>query len=251
MVQPPHSPGNHKLLFSPFTSCTTKPPYALAGSCSLVLLKHDGDNSLNRLREAETSFANLIQETTHNVEQKQIFEAWRLACLANHPNRQDEAIAYCRSLLNKGQPHYRAIIWASSRNFEIDLTPNEASLARRIKEDDVNLEEILSLVGSYLPGGKYEPAFQLLQKKKNFFIQNNADTLMNFWMGQTLVLKGETEKALLVADSTSDLQVQRNIRTLALKAASEKSQHFDSLVDHLESCFATTGEGEYLLNIVG
>ncbi|MFP5263692.1 MAG: hypothetical protein ACLGJB_17565 [Blastocatellia bacterium] len=97
------------------------------------LVKRD-DESIQRLRRAETQFARLISESEGNRERKELFEIWRLACLSNDLGRLEEATTFCKSILKNDPANHRAVLWALARDFEIDTAASEQALKRDVGE---------------------------------------------------------------------------------------------------------------------
>lgn len=98
------------------------------------LVKQD-DDSLRLLRSSESEFRLLAADSESGSHLQNIFEIWRLACLANHPQRQAEANEFCRELLQKNPGNPPVLGWALARGFEIDLSNNERALELLLGED--------------------------------------------------------------------------------------------------------------------
>src|SRR3989442_10020326 len=77
------------------------------------------DQSLQRLRKAEADFAELASELTRDDDSYQWLGVWRLACLANDPDRQAEAEHFCQSLLMEDPTNHRTLAWALARNYAV------------------------------------------------------------------------------------------------------------------------------------
>jgi tetratricopeptide (TPR) repeat protein len=99
-----------------------------------ALVKRD-PQSQERLRKAESQFARLAEEAEHNREQHNVFNLWRLACLANDVQRQEEAAHFCRMRLARTQADSHTLAWAHSRNYDLDLRAMEESLERSLGVD--------------------------------------------------------------------------------------------------------------------
>jgi hypothetical protein len=98
------------------------------------LVKQD-DDSLRLLRSSESEFKLLAADSESGSHLQNLFEVWRLACLANHPQRQAEANEFCRELLQKDPGNPPVLGWALARGFEIDLSDNERALELLLGED--------------------------------------------------------------------------------------------------------------------
>lgn len=91
------------------------------------LVKRDSQ-SQQHLRNAEREFASLASDAEPESERRKVFSVWRLACLANDVDRQEEAAQFCRERLNEDPADNRILTWALSRNYEVDLGASEAAL---------------------------------------------------------------------------------------------------------------------------
>src|SRR5262249_4181183 len=97
------------------------------------VLKRD-DISLGRLKYAESTFAALARNAEQD-ERRADFETWRLACVPNHPYRQEESRSLCIEQLDRDPQRYRALIWAISRNYEFDYSSCEQALRGFVGDD--------------------------------------------------------------------------------------------------------------------
>jgi tetratricopeptide (TPR) repeat protein len=95
------------------------------------LVKRD-DQSQERLRTAESYFARLAADAENNDEQRNGFQLWRLACLANDVGRQEEAAQLCLDLLSDNPVDSHTLAWALSRHYDVDLKTMEESLERAL-----------------------------------------------------------------------------------------------------------------------
>ena len=86
--------------------------------CDWHLVLRD-DASVARLREAERVFASLIPDKQERID-RQTLQAWRLACLANDSERQEEAQSFCREIMRECPTNAAAIAWAMARAFPMD-----------------------------------------------------------------------------------------------------------------------------------
>lgn len=93
------------------------------------------DQSLQCLRRSATEFEDLALYCDSDGEAQEVYEVWRLACLANDPDRQTEAESFCQSLLAKDPTNHRALAWALARNYAIGLSISEEALEASLKED--------------------------------------------------------------------------------------------------------------------
>ena len=98
------------------------------------LVKRD-PQSQEHLRKAESQFARLAAEAEQNPEQANAFNLWRLACLANDVQRQEEAADFCRIRLASTPTDSHVLAWALTRHYDVDLRAMEESLERALGVD--------------------------------------------------------------------------------------------------------------------
>jgi hypothetical protein len=102
---------------------------------SWPLVKRDNE-AQQRLRSAEKQFAQLAADAENDDEQRSLFYVWRLACLANDVDRQDEAAEFCRTRLAANPTDNHILAWALSRQYDVDLVTIEESLERDLGVQD-------------------------------------------------------------------------------------------------------------------
>lgn len=210
-----------------------------------VLVKRD-DGSLMRLRNAEETFRELSEDTEKGEEERQRLEAWRLACLANNPEQQNEATNYCRSILQTDPTRYHAISWTIARNFGIDLTPSKKALKKLVKDGKAEIPHILALVNCYLASKKAQIAVQLLRDSKALFEKFQADLLWDLWYTQSLIAIHDPEAALKNIDGSKFKDELRPVRTVALTALAKITEDWRLLTDHLKISYKETGDPNFL-----
>jgi hypothetical protein len=210
------------------------------------LVRRD-DDSLTRLRGAARVFEELTA-SAEDPEEKRMLQAWRLACLANDPERQVEVRDYCRTILEADPTHYRAVMWAVARGIDVDLGPTEAALRDLVAEGSAEYAHVLALTCRYFASGRADKAVELLDETKLVFEEIRADTLWTFWRVQALTLSGNARAAVeLLDDSERGTQdALREVRTVALRALAEEEDDWEPLMRHLESSYEETGDPTFL-----
>jgi tetratricopeptide (TPR) repeat protein len=99
------------------------------------LVKRDSQ-SQQHLRNAEREFARLASDAEPENEQRKVFNVWRLACLANDVDRQEEAAEFCRERLAEDPADNRILMWALSRDYDVDLKASEEALEKYLGVSD-------------------------------------------------------------------------------------------------------------------
>jgi nucleoside phosphorylase len=219
----------------------------------LSLTKVDAE-SQDRLKEAEVQFAQLIANTQRGDEERKVHEAWRLACIANAPERQKEAEEYCQTLLREDPTNHRALLWAVVRDFDVDLETSEKALSLLLEagddtEEPIRLEKVIALVAVRLKLRKTLESASLLAQTKKHFVSGGIASSWTFWNGQTFIIHGEPEKAIEEAEREPDLATRRRVKLMALREMGYRTGDWQPLVDHLERSFEETKDGIDLLEL--
>lgn len=210
-----------------------------------VFVKND-DTSQEHLRRASEIFQELVKETTTRREEQQMYKVWRLACLANDPERQDEANEYCQIILRAENTNSGAIAWAITRNFDIYLKPSEKALSTLACQKMATIPHILALVSCYLKSRRVKKAIKLLNDVRSIFQKCAANVLWIHWQTQLLILDRVPEKALPLIDGSEFASKLRTARILVLQALARKSGDWQPAIQYLEVCFEETKNPEFL-----
>lgn len=209
------------------------------------LIKRD-DGSTARLREAARTFEELAT-SAEEVEERKHLEIWRLACLANDPEAQEEAVGYCRTLLEADPAHYRVVLWVIARGFDTDLRPSESALEELIADGPVEFAHVLALTSCHFASDRSDKAVELLDKTKTVFQEARTGVLWNFWYAQALTLTGDPEDAVRFLDEAEPkTDLLRAARTVALRSLADKTDDWAPLVQHLEASYEETGDATFL-----
>lgn len=216
-------------------------------------LKRD-DQSLAMLREAGEHFHRLAEKPSQNVEERRQFEIWQLACLANDPERQPQALEYCQRLLSEYPANHWALAWAANRNYGVDFAAGEAALEREIAvpltdAGDERVESIIILAGLYLREEKNAQAERLLRRKQDDLKRVGLDDLISLWWGQLYVAGGQVQKALDVARRATNPQVRRKVKFLALREQFRRTRKWKPLSRYLEKYYRKMRNGEDLFEL--
>lgn len=212
-----------------------------------TLVKRD-DESVSRLREAAEVFRELAESTDGTNEERQRFEAWRLACLANDSERQEEARTFCELILQANPANYRAIAWAIARQFDIDLMPSQTALAHLVTKEVANIFHVLALTSCYLAFRNAPKALQLLDNTRLIFQKHKAEILWHSWYIQSLVAMSDYQAALTIIEQAGRPVELRHVQTLVLSAIAKLSNDWQRVLQHLESSYEETGDPNFLFD---
>ena len=213
-----------------------------------AFIKHD-DDSLARLRKAEAAFARLASESQRADDLRQYWKVWQLACLANDPDRKDEAQTFCLRLLEENPANTKTIVWAIARNYEIDVAVSQKALDESLKTSTDGrevIERITVLLWLYLNNDNSQAALDLLNQTREKFEQHDDLNYWLFWYIQALISVERLEEALQEIETVSDPQAHRLLRTAVLREIATESSDWQALIEHLENCFEETQDGKFL-----
>ena len=73
------------------------------------------------VRRAEATLSSLLSVAGLDGATRRDLEGWRLACLANDPERRNDAQAYCQTLLESDPTHPAGLAWGAARNYISDF----------------------------------------------------------------------------------------------------------------------------------
>jgi tetratricopeptide (TPR) repeat protein len=211
------------------------------------MVRRDND-SIARLRESAKVFEDLSMRPGKSDEDRRTYETWRLACLANDPERQEEAKNYCQTLIQTYPAHSRAIVWAVARNYEIDLESSKRALESLLVAETTTPDQIIALISCHLAVDEKEEALGILDRASSEFEESGADDLWVVWRVQLLVLLGQSDEAIEFLDAQEESALFRDARTFALIAIGNKSNDWQPVIDHVEECYKETEAPRFLLD---
>ncbi|MCP3169671.1 tetratricopeptide repeat protein [Myxococcus qinghaiensis] len=215
----------------------------------LKLVRRD-DESIETIRKSAHTFSTLAAQANSPSKRRRL-EAWQLACLLNDPERQEDAISFCREILATTPAHAYAIPWAVTRNLNIDLTPCAAALERLTSSTHAQIPEILALTTIHLSTKNAQGALALLEKNRDAFKELNQKSLWAYWWAQSLILDNNPQGALDFIRQQPTNMVTEDIELLALKTLNNTLEETRDLAARLEVRFRATGQAEHLLEACG
>jgi hypothetical protein len=230
---------------SPTALKNTNPLIPLPISHDLV--KRDKD-SLDILSSAEKEFYNLTLNDELSSNEKRMLNAWRIATLAMHPDRQDDAENFCRHLMVSDLVDSYALRWALSRNYDIDKQSIESIISEVLKTRNKDLDLVGILIGFCLETKNQYDAFRLLNKYEHRFNDMGHYDIWLFWRTHALIASekklSDTKKTIALVE---DPQIKDRLRTTILEIQYKRSRDSKPLLAHLESLYSETDNGIYLL----
>jgi len=196
--------------------------------------------SQQRLVRAAEEFERIAIVGTRSDQERRRLETWQLACIANLPDRQQDAVELCQKLLTKDPGNSHILSWVLFRRYDLNLTASRNALEDSLKRpvnDGQRLEEVLALIGLYLKQDAPQEALTLLDRERAVFAAVDLD-LWRYWRGQILIATGHPESGLDEAANIEDRTRQRPLKTAALCEIANRDGNWHSLVTHLEESYA-------------
>ena len=213
---------------------------------SLDFIKRD-QGSIDLLAKVEKEFKGLALNDELQEHKQRMFNIWRLAALAMHPNRQGEAAEFCTYLLSSDPEDPNALKWALSRNYQIDKEPIGSMVSEAIKTKKKDLDLISVLIGFCIENNKCYDAFSLLDKYKHPFEEQGHNDIWLFWRSHTLIASGKKlNKVQATVDLVEDHKIRHQLRIIILETQYRQSKDWKSLLGYLESLYDETDNGIYL-----
>jgi hypothetical protein len=213
---------------------------------SLDFIKRD-QGSIDLLGKAEKDFHDLALNNELSEHERRMFNAWRLAALAMHPNRQDEAADFCTYLLSNDPEDPNALRWALSRNYQIDKEPIVSMVSEAIKTKNENLDLVSVLIGFCIETDKHYDAFRLLDKYKHPFEEQGHYDIWLFWRSHTLIASGkQLNKVKKTVNLVKDPKIRNQLEIIILEIQYKQSGDWKPLLAYLESLYDETDNGIYL-----
>lgn len=214
---------------------------------SLDFIKRD-QGSIDLLAKVEKEFKGLALNDELPEHEQRMFNIWRLAALAMHPDRQDEAADFCTYLLSSDPEDPNALRWALSRNYKINEESIKSTALEAIKTKNKDLDLISVLIGFCIENNKCYDAFGLLDKYKHPFKEQGHYDIWLFWRTHALITSGKKlNKVKKTVDLVKNLQIRNQLRIIILETQYRQSKDWKSLLGYLESLYNETDNGIYLL----
>ena len=180
---------------------------------------------------------------------RQVLEVWRLASLANHPGRQQEAREYCVTLVNQHPCNLYAFPWASARGYEIDFKRLNSIAALESQRDPLKLDAALMATGSALQLKDGPAALSLLQSYRAKFEEMGQLETWKYWSALVRVFSGDPKSALTFIRSLEpNLQLLR-VEILALRAEAQRTGERGQLLERLSELYTQTANVIFLVEI--
>jgi Flp pilus assembly protein TadD len=204
-----------------------------------VLIKRD-EVSLMHLHVAERIFKRLLDEHEMNDQLHNQASAWRLACLASHPDYQTDANTYCQELVSQDHTHPMFVEWAIARRFEIDFEASKKDLQRLVNAIQATLAHIQALYHLYMIEETPDAIIQLLDQTKLQFIKIAQENVWADWYGRAILLRDGSETTLAYIEQSVFASNLNDLRRSVLFQKAEENNDRDSARTTLETEYEVT-----------
>lgn len=212
-----------------------------------TLVKTD-DLSLQQLQIASEIFLELAQ-AANKIEERKNYEVWHLACLANSPEKQNDALKYCQSLLNADPINYRAIIWSIGRNFKIDLKTSIVSLEEQIRRKRGTVFTVIALSACYLHIRKPSKAVEVMKTNRKLFTTDSELMIWCYWYTRGLLILKNKNKAIKELEAVKRMRIPKPLMAMAEAALSHRRGDWQALEQQLQKSYSESREPKYLLDL--
>ena len=209
----------------------------------LEFLRRDSE-SVNLLRRAESVFADLLTIIEADDKDRPNIEGWRLACLADHPERRAEAESFAKDLLHRDGLHLPATIWSLERGLAVDRAKLTSAFVAQRGANTVDAVQALCTL--HLQSGAIEKAAVLLDSKRNVFETNQCLGVWRLLRAQLAVELGNHDEADQIAATEPDKAHRQNIHLAVVRVTARKSGDFRELAKMAAAAYHERREPKYL-----
>jgi hypothetical protein len=207
------------------------------------------DESAARIRSAGRWFAELVGGRLQAEDEKSIYETWHLACLANDPDRQEEAGSLCRALLEGNPAHPGALRWALGRNYDISVTQTEAALVAAVEASTSNLQPVVLLAMCLVAWDKPGDAVQLLDQTRDRFVAPDHARTWLYLRTEASALVG-SDPIAITAEGDLDDDDREDLNLFALRTRAEHRGEWTQYAEAAEAAYLRTNHAPYLYEAV-
>lgn len=217
------------------------------------MVKRDADSQARLTRAAE-EFERVANQMEHGSNSQKELKVWQIACTANIPGREPEAVELCKAVLSEDPSDSRVLSWVLYRNYDIDLAGSQAALEQALgegegSEDPFRLQEILTLIGIYLKGKMPDKVLSLLERHRQTFDASGHLDLWWYWRGQALIASGRGQTTLDESKNIQEPSLKGIVTASALADIGKSSDNYQPLIVYLEEAYAESKDGELLIQL--
>lgn len=204
------------------------------------------DNALAALTEAESTFSELLKVVEAENEVKTYLEAWRLASLANHPGRQNEAAGYAAELLKQNPCHIPALVWSVERGFPFDHNASKSALQTTIQKEGA-VASVQALCTLLIESGDLQAAADHLDCSKSLYVSPNEAKIWTHLRVQ--LAAGLDDDATLsgLLNQEEDPKKRAILIYASSRVTAAKNKDAPAFIAAANQAYNETGEAHFLL----
>jgi tetratricopeptide (TPR) repeat protein len=187
------------------------------------------DESRGFLRLSADTAAQIEMESELNEDERRVYETWHVACLANDPERREEATSYSQTVLSRDPENYRITVWVLARRLDVNVDSSIELLQQMRTNGTASLGHVLTLLVWYLEKKEYQTARELAQSSKSLFLTSGEHDLWQFWNLQIRAAAGERPDP----DSSTGALSLPTVETILLqaRAAAQATKNWIPLIE--------------------
>lgn len=204
------------------------------------------DKSQQKLSNAASEFQRLSEQFKDGSREQKECRTWNFACLANSINKQNEIAEIGKNLLDKDPTNLQILSWFLFRGYDYDYEKSLKLLEQNEREDEISIEDLLTLIGIYLKFGKSKEALTLIDKREEKFTLVGEGNLWRYWRGQALISNGQIDDALAEETEITDTELKKLLKTNILYYQGENLNNWKPLIKFLEESYKDNNSDSFL-----
>ncbi len=204
------------------------------------------DRALAALTASEATFSELLSVVEAENEVKTYLEAWRLACLANHPERQNEAAEYAAELLKQNPCHIPALVWSVERGFPFDHNASKSALLATIQKEGA-IAPVQALCTLLIESGDLQAAADQLDRSKTLY---NGPNEARIWRHLRVQLAAGLDDDATLSDllnQEEDPKKRAHLIYASSRVTAAKNKDVPAFIAAANQAYDETGEAHFLL----
>ncbi|MEO5714663.1 MAG: hypothetical protein ABIT37_14345, partial [Luteolibacter sp.] len=204
------------------------------------------ENALAALTDSESTFSELLKVVEAENEVRICLEAWRLACLANHPERQNEAAEYAAELLKQNPCHIAALVWSVERGFPFDQNASKSALQATIQKEGA-VAPVQALCTLLIESGDLKAAADQLDRSKSLYDSPNE---ANIWRHLRVQLAAGLDDDATLSEllmQEEDPKKRAHLIYASSRVTAAKNKDVPAFIAAAHQGYNETGEGHFLL----
>lgn len=217
-------------VLSPAALPNNIPAYPIPLSRSLI---KTGPADLQRLSSAKNRFESLAQNPDASIDERRRLQTWVLACLANHPLLQEQAINYCREILNEDPLNLYPITWVAAREWPVDLSPSMSRLNQRLMGGQAQISDCTALFTCLLARHAGEDLLDALSNSHTVFESQGLNHLWAFWSLRLWLLIDDLPEATRCLSILAGTELEPTATEALLHARAVRSHEWMPLIIYL------------------